>query len=712
MTVLTKRAVEVFAPATASGQLRGADMAESMIWGTEIERGMEGAAAGRVDQATWLGLFAISGTRAGQPAIVYGPDTGTHTDPVTGIVVANVGEYYWSTSPAGWRRAGNLQRTLVHALNTSAGTANAIQATSDVQFSQTPYAALITVNFVAANTGAMTIAINGETPRPLVLNTGSPIPAAYVTTGMAALVQLDSAGRYRLFSYGDASAIQAAVEAILAEFRTQYLGAYSSNPTTDPASGALQQGAFYWNTASKAWFYWDGDSWEGFPLVAPADGAVTNQKLANGAVTIGKWSTTLYDPTNNNSTIGTNLFTNHVYDKSATLTGRNNLIWGKDILSTATNNATTHTIALGYLTLQDAKDIYGGTFIGFRSGSKLDGSVTPSQYVTGLGIDTFSFTAYANASTAVGGHCGTYKDNVTLSFFGGAFVGYNKGTVSKSVAIGYLTGGTQTSDPNIVYSYDECVLIGWMTGQFMKGNGNTIVGSNGAGGSPVTGAGNSGLGQNVFSSLTSGNNNTAVGTNAGPASGSYSNTTSIGFGATALADNHIVLGNSAVTSLRCQQTSITALSDSWFKDKAGKDGRLPFDALGFINGVIIRWFTWNGREDTRKTDLPEAGIFAQELDALQQRFSVDLGLVDKRNPNRLEATPGKLLFPLIEAVQQLSAANDNIRLTQESFDRQMAVANDNFETIFGRLDGHDQRIADLEAANAALKSEIASLKAA
>ncbi len=279
MTVISKRAVDVFAPTTAGGQPRGADMGDAMIWGTEIERATDGATAGRIDQVAWAELATVVGTRPGQPAIVVGPDFGTHVDPVTGLTVPNVGEYYWSTAPAGWRRLGNLQRTLVHAINSGTGTANAILATADMQFSHTAYAALITINFTVANTGAMTLAIDGEAPRALVLNTGLSIPAGYVRPNMSALVQIDSTGNYRLFSYGDAMAIQAAVEAVLADFRTQHLGRYSANPITDPAGNALQQGAFYWNTIAKAWLYWDGDSFEGFPFATVADDTITLQKL-------------------------------------------------------------------------------------------------------------------------------------------------------------------------------------------------------------------------------------------------------------------------------------------------------------------------------------------------------------------------------------------------------------------------------------------------
>lgn len=174
---------------------------------------IDGASIGRIDQATWSGLVAIVGATAGQPARVVGPDAGTHADPVIGGSVPNVGEYVWSPSPAGWQRIGGLVRTIVYASNTNSGDANAVTATADGAFDATPGKALITVNFVATNTGAMTISIDGETPRALVTNTGAPVPSGYVNAGMSALVQIDSDGNYRLFSYGDATAVAAAAEA-------------------------------------------------------------------------------------------------------------------------------------------------------------------------------------------------------------------------------------------------------------------------------------------------------------------------------------------------------------------------------------------------------------------------------------------------------------------------------------------------------------------
>lgn len=57
---------------------------------------------------TWADLSATSGTTANEGAWVYGPDSGTHTDPVVGGTVDNIGVYAWSVSSAGWERVADL----------------------------------------------------------------------------------------------------------------------------------------------------------------------------------------------------------------------------------------------------------------------------------------------------------------------------------------------------------------------------------------------------------------------------------------------------------------------------------------------------------------------------------------------------------------------------------------------------------------------------
>lgn len=69
---------------------------------------LDAVADGLVQKGTWSALSAVSGTRNGQPGRVFGPDAGTHTDPVVGGTASNMGEYAWSVSPAGWQRVGEL----------------------------------------------------------------------------------------------------------------------------------------------------------------------------------------------------------------------------------------------------------------------------------------------------------------------------------------------------------------------------------------------------------------------------------------------------------------------------------------------------------------------------------------------------------------------------------------------------------------------------
>jgi hypothetical protein len=68
-----------------------------------------------------------------------------------------------------------------------------------------------------------------------------------------------------------------------------------------------------------------------------------------------------------------------------------------------------------------------------------------------------------------------------------------------------------------------------------------------------------------------------------------------------------------------------------------------------------------------KVGIPEAGFIAQELDQVQQQFTATdyLNLVLKENPDRLEATPGKLIPVLVQAIQELSIEVDRLRAIVE-----------------------------------------------
>ena len=132
--------------------------------------------------------------------------------------VANNGVYE-NTGSSGspvWTRRADLPYGFINTINVGAGTNDAVAVTSAIPIPSAASAALIAVTFLGANAGAMTLAVNDETARNLVLNGGGAIPADYVNENVSALVTLNSDGNYQFFSFGDPEAAQAGAENALA----------------------------------------------------------------------------------------------------------------------------------------------------------------------------------------------------------------------------------------------------------------------------------------------------------------------------------------------------------------------------------------------------------------------------------------------------------------------------------------------------------------
>ena len=142
----------------------------------------------------------------------------------------------------------------------------------------------------------------------------------------------------------------------------------------------------------------------------------------------------------------------------------------------------------------------------------------------------------------------------------------------------------------------------------------------------------------------SGSNNTCIGHDSDPSS--------------TTASNEITLGDSNIATLRCQVTSITALSDQ--RDKTAiEDLDL---GLKFVNAMKPRKFTWN-RRDGKWVGKKELGFIAQELHELEMDFSSTerTRLVSYENPSRLEAQPMNTYPILVKAIQELSAKVDSLQ---------------------------------------------------
>ena len=278
---------------------------------------------------------------------------------------------------------------------------------------------------------------------------------------------------------------------------------------------------------------------------------------------------------------------------------------------TGTNN-----IALGNLA--------GNDYTGSTVGTLAIGS-TAARYNTG------------NHNVAIG--------SASLQGASGASAG------AANIAIGTNAGLALTSA-------SSSVLIGYLAGDSITtGVGNVLLGSTAAG-ALVGGSNNVAIGNSVATLLSSGTNNVMVGVNAGDTSTTGSNNTILGHGAAASAatvSNEITLGNASIATLRCQVTSITALSD--MRDKTDiTDLDLGLDYINALRPVEFVWAMRNAEDDNPRQGTKEAGFIAQDLRSAEDQFDASwLGTVLDTNPDRLEATPGKLLPIVIKALQEASS---------------------------------------------------------
>ena len=240
---------------------------------------------------------------------------------------------------------------------------------------------------------------------------------------------------------------------------------------------------------------------------------------------------------------------------------------------------------------------------------------TTGQANTGLGLMALQYNTTAASNTAIGAsalqNTNTGGANTAL----GNTAGYNNTTGYSNVFVGNTAGNANTT-----------------------GAINVCVGA-GAGVANTTGNSNVFVGNSAGYTQTSGNNNIFLGDSS--------------TGATTTASNAITLGNSSNTILRCAVTSITSLSDARDKKEIVE---LPV-GLEFIEGLKPVSFVWDDRNEEGKHDVKDFGFIAQDLKKSQEdaELSDMLKLVYEENPEKLEASYGKLIPILVKAIQELSA---------------------------------------------------------
>jgi len=267
---------------------------------------------------------------------------------------------------------------------------------------------------------------------------------------------------------------------------------------------------------------------------------------------------------------------------------------------------------------------------------------------TALGENSLATQNGASSNTAVGKSAGADITTGGYNTLVGSYAGQKLTVGESNVAI----GGAALNDET---GADDSVAIG----RYALLNQAVTTGD----------ADNVGVGISAGQGITTGTKNTVLGANAGTtASMTGDNNTIIGDTAQASANtisNEFTLGNSSIATLRCQQTSITSLSDQ--RDKTSIED-LPY-GLDFVDSLQPKKFVWDNRAETRTEEdengnqveveyfsankgKKDVGFIAQDLQTVDDDW---LNLVYDANPEKLEATYGKLIPVLVKAIKELKA---------------------------------------------------------
>lgn len=339
---------------------------------------------------------------------------------------------------------------------------------------------------------------------------------------------------------------------------------------------------------------------------------------------------------------------------TSNFSGTNNTAVGYQALNGLTSGVSNTAVGSNALPINN-----GSNNVAIGSNSLLINS--SGQDNVAIGNNTLSLNQTGTRNVAIGNQAATFNTTSDMVAVGFEAL-YNNTSGNFNTALGY-----QALKTNSIAGYQTAV--GYKALTFATQTSNTAVGAY-AGYAITTGTSNTILGGNAFYTaqtatsctaigatalqLATGNQNTALGRDAGSTLTTGTNNTLLGYNAqpsTATVSNEITLGNSSVTTLRCQVTSITSLSDA--RDKTSV---VPIQAgLSFVQALKPVAFTWNMR-DGGKVGAPDTGFVAQDLVKAQTDAGVTIpGLVYAENPEKLEAAYGKLIPVLVKAIQELTA---------------------------------------------------------
>jgi hypothetical protein len=246
-------------------------------------------------------------------------------------------------------------------------------------------------------------------------------------------------------------------------------------------------------------------------------------------------------------------------------------------------------------------------------------------------------------STTAASNTGTYNTAIGYS----AMLSNTTGSSNISVGVNALTANT-TGNYNISVGKDS--LISAQTAAGNVGIGHEALRSTTAGSNTALGyqAGYAGTAN------TTGSNNTFIGYQAQANANNYTNGTALGNGAILTASNSIVLGDTSISAIYAQVTSITAISDARRK-KDITDADLGLDFINKLRPVQYRFK--NGDDSLRY------GLIAQDVEkALPDAYKplvnknedgIALLMRENDKDHTYRLTYGELTAPIIKAIQDL-----------------------------------------------------------
>jgi len=360
---------------------------------------------------------------------------------------------------------------------------------------------------------------------------------------------------------------------------------------------------------------------------------------------------------------------NGAYALSANTYGFDNTATGRSAL--ASNNTGSSNTAAGAFALAINTSGSSNTAIGQNSlynntsGHSNTALGTSALYSNTTGInsvavgDSSLYNNTADLITAVGSWAGKSNTSGMENSYWGAYAGSLNSTGSFNNYLGSNAGQNSTGNSNNFFGADA--------GQSNTGGGaNTFIGD-------LAGNGNMG-----------GSFNTYIGAQAfGDAS--TNNATAIGYNAQATASNQVMLGNSAVTSVKAAG-SFVIYSDGRFKKnikqnvpgldfiKQLKPVTYNYDIRGLDAFIGIKKVDANGRKASDATRQNEdaintkekklyTGFVAQDVEKAADKLGYDFSGVYKpqndKDPYGLSYAD--FVVPLVKAVQELSTQNDELK---------------------------------------------------